>query len=763
MVNNISVLNKQDCCGCGACHNICPAGAISLQENSEGFLYPQIDKNKCTNCGLCKKTCACINPTYKNLNNPECFAFMAVDKIRMGSSSGGAFPILAYNFVNNGGYVAGAVFNNDCGVEHIVSNLSEDIEKMRSSKYLQSNTKNCYMEIKELLNEGKKVLFTGCPCQVAGLKAYLQNDYENLFCVDLVCHGVPSPKVFKKYIQEEYLKTANEKWLNTNFRDKSASWSKYNITTDTTLSSHTHLAKDDNYIKLFLKNIILRSCCTNCKFSTFPRQGDITLGDFWGINKFRKIYNDEKGTSVVLINNNKGYTLSRILKLNSKLYTPIPLQIAKNGNPCLHKCSIEDKNRKLFFSISDKMKISECLEYCETDKTDYIIVNLWDSKFNYGAMLTAYALQTAISEYGYVCKLLDTGEKTDKIWFTDSWMRKFVDKYLNITTSLDYKGAHRLSKSARGIILGSDQVLRSQYTCKSIKKYMLEWVDKNTSKIAISPSFGHFEEEWLNYEKLTPKIVKYIKKQLKTFKYISCREKSGKDIYKNVFGLNSDVLLDPVFFIDKKYYDQIADDSHIEIKNKYAFYILEQDNVLYKNLRAKAENCSKELFDINIYHYTVNDWLRVIKDCELFITDSFHGTCFALIFNKPFIFIENGVRGNARFENLNELFDLNQFIYNEDKSIESYINSDFSSINDILHKETERCKIILGKIFNENYSNNINYRQVGFCTNFSCNYIKHYCYYKFIKFLSKYGSKSKRNIYKKKLNKIKFELDWRII
>ena len=279
--NNISCI-KSYCYGCSACFNICPNNAIEMQENGEGFKYPVIN-TYCTNCGLCKKVCPYLVNNFTNSENPNCYAFLAEDNIRLKSSSGGVFSVLAKYFLDNNGYVAGAIWNEDASVSHIVSNKDIDIERMRNSKYVQSNIGNCYSEIKKILINNKKVLFTGTPCQVAGLKTYLRNDYVNLYCVDIICHGVPSPKVFQKYINEKL--NNDEKWLNTNFRNKIYGWSPQlaTITTTTTTTTTHDFANTDTFMKTFLQNMCLRSTCTDCKFQTIPRQGDLTMGDFWGI------------------------------------------------------------------------------------------------------------------------------------------------------------------------------------------------------------------------------------------------------------------------------------------------------------------------------------------------------------------------------------------------------------------------------------------------------------------------------------------------
>lgn len=276
-----------ECSGCGACFNICPHKAIDMVADAEGFLFPKINTDKCINCGLCAKVCPVLHPNYDNQKSLECFAAMADDKLRSGSSSGAVFPLLAQTVLEKGGYICGAAFADDkLSVEHILINKSSDLIKLKGSKYLQSNTKDCYRQIRSLLQAGRTVLFTGTPCQVAGLKGFLQKNYENLLCVDIICHGTPSPKVYRKYISELGLKG---KLQEVNFRNKKYGWGTINsVTIATSEDEYSCLAKDDIFMQVFLKNLCLRKSCGQCPFNKMPRQGDLTIGDFWGVRAYKK-------------------------------------------------------------------------------------------------------------------------------------------------------------------------------------------------------------------------------------------------------------------------------------------------------------------------------------------------------------------------------------------------------------------------------------------------------------------------------------------
>lgn len=333
------ILKDKECCGCGACFNICPKQAITMANDEYGFYKPVIEKTKCIECHLCEKTCPIDNYKAENITIPKAYAIVNnCLEDRMKSSSGGIFPILAKYCINNGGCVYGVIYNEDFKVMHAKCEIIKDIEKMQNSKYVQSDTQKTYSEAKNDLMNGKLVFYTGTPCQISGLKSYLKQDYENLITVELICHGVPSPMVFEQYKKEilDQFKDNDEKLLNINFRSKVNGWSPCYFTTTTTTTTtvwHTS-AREDTYISLFLDNLSINEACFNCHFNKIPRVADLTIGDFWGVDKFDKTINDEKGTSLILINSQKGNEIFEQIK-NECNIKEVPLDIAIKGNPNL--------------------------------------------------------------------------------------------------------------------------------------------------------------------------------------------------------------------------------------------------------------------------------------------------------------------------------------------------------------------------------------------------------------------------------------------
>ena len=306
--------NKENCCGCGACMQLCPKNAIKMREDECGFIYPKINYEICIGCGKCKSSCAFQN---KIINNSPQKTFAAVSKdseIVKKSASGGVFASLAKKFINDKGIVFGASFCDEWNVKHIKVDNIDDLIKLQGSKYTQSSTEKTYSEAKKLLKKGIKVLYSGTPCQIAGLYGYLGNDYDNLITVDLVCHGVPNNRMFKEYLY--FLENKEHgKIKQFTFRDKNIGWGIN--------GSAVILKKDSEKIKKILQSassyffyfsqgLIYRDSCYKCKYACSHRPADLTLGDYWGIEKVHPEYlgnngwNESKGISVVIANTIKG-------------------------------------------------------------------------------------------------------------------------------------------------------------------------------------------------------------------------------------------------------------------------------------------------------------------------------------------------------------------------------------------------------------------------------------------------------------------------
>ncbi len=300
----INIIDKFNCCGCHACYNSCPQKCISMQSDEEGFWYPVVDQRGCMDCGLCEKTCPILSKPITE-NRPAAYACLNKDDdIRQQSSSGGVFSVIAERVLNNHGVVFGAGFSDEFNVLHSWTDCLAGLRNFRGSKYVQSSIGNTYEQAKNFLKQERQVLFSGTPCQIAGLKSYLGKENEGLVCVDMICHGVPSPLVWTQYCN----KMGNNNELRSiSFRDKTFGWKRFSLRfTDKNDHKYIKDLTSDEYMQGFLKNLYLRPSCYHCSFKTLARQSDITLADFWGIESILPSYDDDQGTSLILVNSNKG-------------------------------------------------------------------------------------------------------------------------------------------------------------------------------------------------------------------------------------------------------------------------------------------------------------------------------------------------------------------------------------------------------------------------------------------------------------------------
>ncbi len=680
-------IEKRDCCGCSACANICPHGAIEMVENSEGFLYPKIDQSKCVNCGLCKKTCPILNKINDNFKTPDCYAAMANDEIRKVSSSGGVFSIIAEYILNKNGYICGCTFDLDeLKAKHIIINSKEELYKLRGSKYLQSDIGNIYQEVKKILDNDNYLLFSGTPCQVAGLKSFLRKNYKKLLTVDILCHGVPSPKVYNKYLKE-LLKTKEEKILNINFRDKKEGWST-SLTTTTTTTTTTYSNKQfkDNYMQLFLSNISLRQNCTDCKYCTTQREGDFTIADFWGIDNYDKNLNDGKGTSLVLVNNKKAQSVYSEIQNKFNQSEKVPLKYAILGNRNLYAPHKVHAKRNEFFENLDKYTLKQLVNMYLYDKYDCGIMNYWAS-WNYGAILTCFALQELVKSFGFTTQIINFRPKVwdnKKEYPRNDAKLNFVNKYFNLSkVCKNKKDLTKLNDNYNTFIVGSDQVWNWGYNLKYL--YFLDFVKNSKKKISCAASM--IFEKFNQGEDVKTTIEYYIKR----FDAVSVRELDNVSICKNEFDVDAACILDPVFLIDKNVYENLYKQSNKNLSKKFiAVYVFEYDNNIEKFANKIAAENDLEIVIMNRGE-SIEDWLYYIKNAELVITDSYHGTCFSIIFEKQVLPLTN-THGNSRFYSLLSIIGLENRIIENKKDfnkISNLINENinYEKINKILEKE----------------------------------------------------------------------------
>ena len=704
-MTDINAIDKHMCTGCAACANVCPVNAIKMMENEDGFLYPVINSNVCVKCGLCFKRCPINETKYDNFENPLCYAVIADENILKVSSSGGAFSVLADYVLNNGGYICGAAYGDTpTTVKHVIVNRKEDLSALRGSKYIQSEIGLCYREIKDKLEDNAFVLFTGCPCQVAGLKNYLGKKYDNLITIDLICHGVPSHKLLEKFIND--LPNKND-LLSVAFRNKDRyGWGHSLQVKYIKGEEYFKPAWECEYYNIFLKGLAWRESCGNCQFNKLPRQGDFTIGDYWGVRKEFPSIDAQNGVSILLLNTDKAKEMFEKVKSKLAFWQETDLEISRKYNMNIFRSSVASKNRDRFLKLLRKYSFSEAYRRLMYPIYEVGIVGWWYGK-NYGSALTYYALHEVIEDLGYDTLMLDWPVKK-KYPFPESNIRQFAKNHYKISQQYTYDSYSKLNNHIEQFLVGSDQLWNYwDYIRVENNYYMLGFVRDDRKKLSYATSFGHPEYN-------APKeLIAQQAKLLKTFDAVSVREEDGVKICKEKFDVQATQVLDPVFLCPIEKYLKIINDKKKYFDRPYLLaYILsptKEKGILLKDMAAKLglELCiildgqknleeNKKLLGIdNVMSVVgVEDWLTLIYYSDFVITDSFHGCCFSIIFEKQFICLLNKRRGISRFNTLLGRLNLMDFAVDRIEEIfeKNIIGKkiDYDKVNIILEKEKER-------------------------------------------------------------------------
>ncbi len=714
MSKNILDVSKDLCTGCGACQNKCPFDAIKLVEDKDGFLYPTIENDKCIDCGACYKICPVISPV-KQHEKPESYAVWADDETRMKSSSGGMFTLLAREIFNLGGVVCGARYSEDyMSVYHTWASNMEELAPLRGSKYVQSDVGYAYKEAREYLENGRVVLFTGCPCQIAGLYNYLGKEYENLYTADLVCHGAPSKSVYSKYIRE---KSGNEPVAKMDFREK-ATWG-WGTAISLYMKNGNEYKSDcynDPYLKAFSSGLIVRDSCSSCAYTQTSRVGDFTIGDFWGVKQIDEQYSDGKGTSLVFVNSKKAQNLFKLIQKNATLVKRVSLErvveISSSNNGQILRPVKKNPAKQKFFNEYARDDVSFDVAYARAPKYDIGYVGWWDSK-NYGSALTSFAMNRTLKKMGKRVLMLEHGGIRPG---TNSYGLEFARRFYECSKITSEKDFARFNKVCETFLVGSDQLwnwwnIRHNH----MGFFFLDFVEPGHKRIAYATSFGKDDTDFPDDKRIR---VGY---NLSRFDAISVREKSGVDVCRNEFGVEATHVLDPVFLCDMDSYNEVMSLSTHNEKEKYLFsYILDPTEDKIKMVKDASERLglpyriaidalrdndehSKKITeqllvsDPNILtNLRIEDWLTYIARAEFVATDSFHGFCFSIIFNKPVIAYINPRRGRARFESIAQTTNLqHRLITSSEQAIERKLVEtpiDYNEVNKLLARETERSR-----------------------------------------------------------------------
>lgn len=733
------------CTACGACKNICPKDAIQMNEDSQGFLYPLIDKEKCVNCNFCKNVCKNIDLLTKNF---PVWTFASQSKnstLSQKSSSGGMFAELARYVLSQNGVVFGCTMErveDGFDVKHIYIENENNLYRLQGSKYVQSKIGNTLKQAKEFLEQGRFVLFSGTPCQIAGLKAFLKNQsYENLLTVDLSCTGTPSLKMFNAYIkflEDKY----KQKIINFEFRNKKKmGWCCGNALITFESGKQKVIYNSSSYLNLFINGGIHRESCYNCQFTGLNRVSDMTIADCWGIEveypKFLKqnggSFIKDRGISLVLINTQKGEKIFDEIKENlyvedidiiklKKYNGPLRYPIVKNTIsrkylPTYEKNGYKEMDKQFkknlgwkyyYYKIKERtprfVKNMVRLFMRNPNKNADCLLLTWFNSNNYGSVLTAYALKESIKKLGFSARYINNGLS---IGYAKEFNKKYAEKTNLCLTNKDFEKLNNLSNI---FIVGADNQLDYSVVKDKVYQNLLDFANASSKKIIISGSFGfwNWEEE--------PNVMKNLELLLKRFDFIATREDISKQQLKEKFNIDAEWFMDPVFFLEKSDYEKLIENARTnDYKKSIMSYIIspnkETDKIivyLKEKYHLKVDRFYANELATQIRNKperSVENWLKAVKDSKFIVTDSFHCIAFALIFNRPVIFTKN--RSDARFLSMFSKLNIdiplcrtyNDFIQN----LENKNELDFNHINKIISINREQyLKTIRYELLNNN-------------------------------------------------------------
>ena len=704
---------KKECTGCAACKNICPVGAIQMLPDEEGFYKPVIDSALCIHCNKCESVCPQLHCVKENDNNPVCYAVQASEKVREVSSSGGVFSILAEYIFDKGGYVCGAAYDEDYrSVSMIMINKRSDMEKLRGSKYVYAKPGNIYQQVKEKLESREYVLFSGTPCQVAALNNFLGKKYEKLLTVDFLCGGVNSEKVYNLYLDE----IAQGRTIkNVCFRPKKYGWDYCGIEITFEENDFYYRPLKDSFHKGHLKWLYAGNSCAECTYAEIPRQGDFSMGDFWQIKKFLPDVDADKGISCLLINNNKAENILEEIEKWMHFKHKVPLSFLKRHNRMQEKRAPHLARSRFFNLISEGMKFSKAVDYAVNWKFDVALTGCWTVR-NYGGELTYYALYKTLKSMGYETLMVERrldipGYDIPK----PSVFRNNPYPYYDVCRiHKNFKDQWELNNRVESFICGSDQIWNYELMgADSIRSYTMDYVADWRKKITYASSFGG------NKIKGKAEETQELEKLIKRLNYVSVREKGGKQICENI-GVKAEWVIDPVFLCDKKEYHKLCEKVNYKVQGDYLFtYFIFPDRNKYGIDRFAGQLKCDYIGTVNagtsflekvgfsdekwpypyIEHIKIEDWINYLIHARFIVTDSFHATCFAIMYRIPFVFIQGTMTENGGFARLSSILETLNLMDRVVPTVEEALRNkkylepiNYDAVHEILDKEIVRCK-----------------------------------------------------------------------
>ena len=704
--------NSKNCTGCGACYQVCPVDAIRMLPDAKGFYRPVVAEAFCINCSKCEIICPVLHPIVNNSTRPDCYAAWAGDELREKSSAGGLFTLLSQHILSSGGVVFGAIWTDDFYIKHVCAHSEAEIAAMRKSKYLQSSTCKTFLEVRDFLNSDIPVLYTGCPCQIAGLRKFIGNNDSNLFTADLICTEASSPALFRRYLDENY---NMEEVLSYSFRDKSKGWCC--DTVKVLLKDGTELVESsekDSFQKAFHSRLLINSCCMECEFANLPRQGDLSIGDFWGIAEFDKSLDDNKGTSVVLVNSDKGKKLFAAIRENLVLCRKVPYEWSMKRNRVGNRIVSGNPGQNRFWELIKDHSFNDSVRQALENRYDIGLVGVWNSS-NHGSNMTYYALYRVLKDMGLSVMMIDrAADASAEIFKAEPYLFETspYDRFDLLSPYANKKAMKSLNARCNTFVLGSDQLLNAGLYSVFGGHVSMSWVRSNKKIISYAASFGHDFFFGNDYQRAEIAFF------LRRFDYLSVRETSGVKVAKKYFAVEATQVLDPVFLCDQSHYmDLIARGKKRLPDHAYiSSYIVDPSPEIAEILNLAGRKLGIPIVAMSDAQYkpdylnnmwqtetllgvTNEEWLANFYYSEFCIIDSFHGMCFAIMFRKPFIVILNKIRGSTRFTSLLRQVGLMSRAINSIKDLENsdqiFGQIDYDAVYKLLDAEISRSYVWL--------------------------------------------------------------------
>lgn len=713
------VLNDMSkCTGCGACASICDC--ISIKPDKYGFLVSNIDETKCVDCNKCKSVCPAQNITIKNLIiDADCYGFITDNELREKSSTAGIFTMLAEYVLNLNGVVFGAAWDKDFLVYQASVYDINDLDRLRGSKYVQSDTRDSFKRACEFLRHKRYVLYTGCPCQIAGLNNYLAKACDKdlvdkyLITMDLICSGNPSQFAFRDYINTRY---GLNNIKSISFRDlKNWNYGLYITKTDNSVVA------ENGFVNLFLQHLLNKPACNDCLYQATARQGDFSVGDFWNIETLDADLYDGKGTQVVLLNSDKARDVFKNLKHITKIKQFSVQQAVDSGVGHIKHGPVKNAGYDKFYQDVDKHGFTTALQ---TRIYHYDIGLSHLAYPNCGTVATNYALWSLLKSLGLSVCMIETKHGANDLYYQFSKSKGY--KYSNSFES----DLSKLNNYIDVFIAGGDQIWNPLNWYGYKDSFYLDFVADNKKKIAFTTGWTIDDAELvksLDNMSLTQAKLDALHDSMSRFDLIALRDDFAPymlDKYLNIKNVKH--VQDSVLLCNRDIFDRDIKNETMHLDTGYTFAYLLYTNgdndefiqaakrvakqthtrlVIYKYFGWTVKEYDEDFNLLRQYEGYHRNWLAGIARADYVVTNSYHGMLMSLLYNKQFIAIKN--HATTRFESagrdfscLSHVFDSPELVasVNIYKTLSDRLNYDF--INSRIDREKEYAVDLLKKALN---------------------------------------------------------------